>query len=101
MTEFEIARASFLEGLNFLDSKDYTNAEQKFRDALRILPQNKSVITNLSVTLFALKKFSEAQEFAEQALRLDEENIEACCVLANCLSGEKRFSEALPILEKI
>jgi tetratricopeptide (TPR) repeat protein len=70
--DFESAERVFLSGLNSFEKGDYPTAEKCFRESLEKMPNEASILTNLSATLIKLNKFDEAREFCLKAISIDE-----------------------------
>ncbi len=62
MDDFEKARNSFFEGLDFLKSQQFAQAEQKLLESLALIPDRISTLTNLAAAQIKLKKYDEAKE---------------------------------------
>ena len=101
MNEFEIAKKLFLDGVTFLDAFDFAGAEFRFREAARLLPDNSSILTNLSAATLAQKKYSDAIYFARKAVSATPNNIEALLLLSSCFFHEKKFSDLLHVSDQI
>ena len=101
MTDFEDARKRFLEALNSIDASEFQQAELLLQNALRLLPTNVAILTNLSIVSLRLDKTSAAREYAEKAVSLDAKNTEALAILADCCIRNDAFAKALDFYEKI
>ena len=55
------------QGVNFFKSKQYEKAIESFEKAIKIAPQNISVLTNLAVTYNAIGKTEKAAEYLKKA----------------------------------
>lgn len=77
MSNFELAKNFFLEGLNDLENRRYEDAETKLRRSLELLPDRVSTLTNLSAALIRLQKYAEAELFLRKIISLDPEAAEA------------------------
>jgi len=100
MEKFEQAKTLFLEGLFCYEQEKYADAEIKFRDALNIIPDRVSVLTNLSATLIKLEKFEEAQEQSLKALALDTVSYESWLNLGTISYKSCNYIEAAKYLDK-
>ncbi len=100
MDIIELAKKHFLEGLRLFSHDQYSDAEASFREALRLVPDRVSVLTNLSAALLKQNKVAGAREFAEKAVLLDDRSSESWLNLGACLAKEKKYSEALDYYEK-
>ncbi len=67
------AQTAFDAGVKLLESKDYTGAESKFREALRESKDFGKAHLNLGIAYFNQKKFSDAVEEFDKAARLCDE----------------------------
>jgi protein O-GlcNAc transferase len=101
MSDTDAAKALFFQALDLIDAGDMRSAEVQLHAALRLLPANVSIMTNLAVVLLRLGKASEARPHAETAARLKPDNVEALIVLARCELDEKHFPEALSAYDRI
>lgn len=77
MSNFELAKNFFLEGLSHLENRRYEDAETKLRRSLELLPDGVSTLTNLSAALIRLRKFSEAEQYLLRIIELDPAAAEA------------------------
>jgi predicted O-linked N-acetylglucosamine transferase (SPINDLY family) len=100
MTDVERAKAHFFEALDLLDRKDYAAAEIRLRDALRIVPDRISALTNLSAALLRQDKAEEAIEVARRSVTLAPENVEGWLVLGSSLSKERQLDGALTAMDR-
>lgn len=99
MSDVEQAKAHFFAALDLLDRKDYAAAEMRLRDALRIVPDRISALTNLAAALLRQDKTGEAIEVARRSVMLAPENVEGWLALGSSLSKERQFDEALAAME--
>ena len=102
MNNFELAKKYFLEGCEFLEVEDFSQAEHKFKKSLELMPDRASTLTNLSATQLKLKKYSEARTAAEKAILIEGGNHEAYLNLGliekelkNLQSAANLFDQAL------
>ena len=77
MSDFELAKQYFLEGLYCLGAEDFSKAEHKFLLSLQLMPNRISTLINLSVAQLKLKKYSIAKISAEKAIFLGGSNPDA------------------------
>jgi len=77
MDNFDKAKNVFLDGLNLLEKKNFLEAEQRFEESLRLLPDRSSTLINLSATQIRLKKYAEAKISAEKSIQFGGETVEA------------------------
>jgi predicted O-linked N-acetylglucosamine transferase (SPINDLY family) len=100
MTEVEKAKALFFEALDLLDAKDFGAAETRLREALRIVPDRVSALTNLSVALLSQDKTDEAVATAQRAVDLAPDNVEGWLALGSSLSKQKQLDPALVAMQR-
>src|SRR5216684_4047957 len=100
MNQFELAKKLFIEGLGFLIAEEYENAEQKLREAHRLVPDRISVLTNLSAALLKQDKVAESKKYAEMSVERDDKNAEGWLNLGSCLKKECNFTPALESYDK-
>jgi serine/threonine protein kinase len=81
-------------GTTFLRQNDYIEAEQAFRQALKIDPKDPSVRIGLGKSLYGQKKFDEAVHVFRQVLIIDPRNANAWNGLGTCLENINRHDEA-------
>jgi predicted O-linked N-acetylglucosamine transferase (SPINDLY family) len=77
MDNFDKAKNVFLDGLKLLKEKSFLEAEQRFEESLRLLPDRSSTLINLSATQIKLKKYIEAKLSAEKSIQFGGESAEA------------------------
>lgn len=77
MDNFDKAKNVFLDGLKLLEEKSFVEAEQRFEESLRLLPDRSSTLINLSATQIKLKKYTEAKISAEKSIQFGGETVEA------------------------
>jgi predicted TPR repeat methyltransferase len=101
MSDVDHARALFFEALDFLDASDFRAAEARFRQALRLSPNNPAILTNLSVALLQQGKRTDAGGFAAKAVAADPRNVAALLVLADSHTHAGDLSAALDAYDRI
>jgi predicted O-linked N-acetylglucosamine transferase (SPINDLY family) len=94
MNDVEDAKRLFFAGVDLLDARGYQAAELKFRDALKLVPDNPSILINLAVALNEQDKPAEGRAFAERAIALDAASVDARFLVAESLAREKRHAES-------
>jgi predicted O-linked N-acetylglucosamine transferase (SPINDLY family) len=94
MSAIEDAKKLFFDGVNLLDGREFEQAELKFRDALKLAPENTSILINLCVALFEQDKPSESRAFAEKAIAITRDSVDAHFLAAECFAKEKKHAEA-------
>jgi len=78
---------------------DYTGAETKLREAIRLDPQAMANWNDLAFVLLQAKRYSEAAEAAKQALSLDQADPAARFNLGLAYYRQEQYAAALPHLE--
>jgi predicted O-linked N-acetylglucosamine transferase (SPINDLY family) len=94
MRDVEDAKRLFFAGVDLLDARDYAAAELKFRDALKLVPDNPSILINLAVVLLEQDKAAEGRAFAERAMALNPASVDARFLVAESFAKEKRHGES-------
>src|SRR5580692_5801410 len=94
MNDVEQAKSLLFTGVDLLDARDYQNAEQSFREATQLVPDNPSILINLALALSEQDKPSEACKFAEQAIAVNPKNADAHFLLAENFAKERRHADA-------
>jgi tetratricopeptide (TPR) repeat protein len=74
MTDIEIAKQLFLDGLNLIQNKEFEQAEKKFLKSLELIPDRESVLNNLSSAQIKLGKYQDAKKSAERVVELNKNN---------------------------
>ena len=80
--------------------KDYPDAEQEYRKALAIRPDNAGALFGLSLALLADSEIDEALRLAESALKRNPDDPEFNAVMGEILSAQHDFSGAETYLRK-
>jgi tetratricopeptide (TPR) repeat protein len=99
--DFELARSFFMQGIELFAAGKFSQAEQKYRASLRILPNRTSPMINLASALLAQDKTAEGMNFAQRAVELEPENPEALLNLALAHEKTKNYEESLCWYEKL
>ena len=104
LNNFEYAKQFFLDGLDLLQKDKYQEAELKFLESLKLLPDRASTLTNLSAAQIKLKKFSDAKISSKQAITLEANNGEALLNLGliekecgNLIGATDYFNQAIEL----
>lgn len=100
-TEFDTAKARFLDGLRCHQDGQFVQAEQHYRDSLRLLPGRPSTLTNLGATLLALARPQDALPLLEQATQAEPGHAEGWLQRALALAQLGRLPEALQCAERL
>ena len=74
MTDIEIAKQLFTEGLNLIQNKEFEQAEKKFLKSLELIPNRESVLNNLSSAQIKLGKYQDAKKSATRVVELNKNN---------------------------
>ena len=74
MTNIEIAKQLFTDGLNLIQNKEFEQAEKKFLKSLELIPDRESVLNNLSSAQIKLKKYQDAKKSAARVVELNKNN---------------------------
>jgi tetratricopeptide (TPR) repeat protein len=90
-----LANALSAEGLEALKGKDAILAEAKFREALRLQPQNTAFWNNLAISLILQKRHDEALETLATVLSIDPNNPGAHANRSQELRSLGRLDEAI------
>lgn len=104
MDRLEQARALFLDGLQRLQQEDYLGAVDRLREALSLMPERVSILTNLGAVLIKVEQYDEAQRLLEKAGSIDESLPEVWLNLGliqkeryDCETAIRRFDRALAL----
>lgn len=84
MDALEEAKRFFLDALARQEKGDLQQAEILYRKALALAPERPSVMHNLAVVCFGLKKYEEARLLCQRRLEVDPEDAAALLHLGNC-----------------
>src|SRR5690242_12201823 len=101
MSDIDIAKRLFFEGLAHLDSQNYSTAEARFIETLKLTPRSIPALNNLAIAQFNQNKFDESAVTALQAAEIDPANVDAYSILANCQLKQEAYKEGLITFEKI
>jgi len=74
---FESAKKYFLDGLLSVENGNFSEAETLFLQALKIMPERVSILTNLSAVQIKLSKFDEAYKVALRSTEIEDHNAAA------------------------
>ncbi len=94
-SDFEAAKALFLEGLADLQAGRHAQAEQRFMASLERVPGRISTLVNLAATRLALGRPQESLATADAVLALEPENADGWLHRANALAETGRHADAL------
>jgi len=74
MTDIEIAKQLFANGLDLIQNNEFEQAEKKFLKSLELIPDRESVLNNLSSAQIKLKKYQDAKKSAARVIELNKNN---------------------------
>ncbi|NLI78147.1 MAG: tetratricopeptide repeat protein [Candidatus Riflebacteria bacterium] len=97
----DAARTHLDMGKDFFRSGKYDMAEEQFRKALSLSPENAVAFKDLALLHYNQGKFKEAYEECKKALALDQTLKEAYVVLGSLYTKKGRIDEALRTLRRI
>jgi protein O-GlcNAc transferase len=101
MTDLDIAKKLFFEGLSHLDNQNFLKAESTFFDTLKFAPRSVPTLNNLAIALHKQNKIDEAADTSRKAIEIDANNVDAHLMLATCQRQLKLYQEALETYEKV
>lgn len=101
MDPTEHARELFFKALDHHQRGRLDEAESLYRQALALVPERVSVLTNLSAVLVLKGQLAEARALAERALTLEPDCAEAHAILAEVKRGQQGPEVALAELERV
>ena len=94
-TDFDAAKALFLDALAELKAGRHAPAEQRFMASLELLPGRVSTLVNLAAVRLALGRPSDSLATADAVLALEPDNADAWLHRAHALAELNRHAEAL------
>lgn len=100
-SNFERARAFFIDGVQHYEAGRYAQAEQKFTASLALLPGRVSSLTNLGATRLKLGRLDEALAVLDEALAQEPDNVEALGHHGAALAELGRHDEALATFDRV
>ena len=74
MTDIEIAKQLFADGLDLIQNNEFEQAEKKFLKSLELIPDRESVLNNLSSAQIKLKKYQDAKKTSARVVELNKNN---------------------------
>jgi tetratricopeptide (TPR) repeat protein len=74
MTDIEIAKQLFADGLDLIKNNEFEQAEKKFLKSLKLIPDRESVLNNLTAAQIKLKKYQDAKKSAARVVELNKNN---------------------------
>lgn len=96
---FEEAKKSFIEGLNYFNKERYLDAENKFKESISYFPNRVSTLLNLAATQILLQKHDEALINSKLIIQLEPRNILAIMNISTVYSYQRDFIKALHYIE--
>lgn len=100
-SNFERARAFFIDGVQHYEAGRYAQAEQKFAASLALLPGRVSSLTNLGATRLKLGRPEEALAVLDEALAQEPDNAEALGHRGTALAELGQREEALAAFDRV
>ena len=100
MQKFKLAKEYFLDGCILLEAEKFSQAEDRFKKSLELIPDRSSTLTNLSVAQLKLKKYDEAKISAQKAIEFEGDNSEAYLNLGLIEQEFKCWDSALKCFDK-
>ena len=100
MTDIEIAKQLFSDGLNLIQNKEFEQAEKKFLKSLELIPDRESVLNNLSSAQIKLGKYQDAKKSAERVVELNKNNAVAWMNLGVIEQELNNFDTAIKSFNK-
>ena len=99
-SKIEEAKHLFELGLYFFEEEDFSKAEERFKEALRLAPDRPSILVNLSATLIQLGRWEECEKACQKILSIEPSNYDALLNLSVCLSKTGYEFQALEYLDQ-
>jgi tetratricopeptide (TPR) repeat protein len=100
MTDIEIAKQLFSDGLNLIQNKEFEQAEKKFLKSLELIPDRESVLNNLSSAQIKLGKYQDAKKSAARVVELNKNNAVAWMNLGVIEQELNNFDTAIKSFNK-
>ena len=88
------------EGNELLNKRDFAAAEEKYRQAVALSPEQEDLHYNLGIALARQGKVEEAKKHYEKALQLFPDYAEAQNNLGNLLLSQNKMDEAIALFRK-
>ena len=88
------------EGNELLNKRDFASAEEKYRQAVALSPEQEDLHYNLGIALARQGKVEEAKKHYEKALELFPDYAEAQNNLGNLLLTQNKMEEAIALFRK-
>ena len=82
-------------GIAYLDEGDFSSAEKKFKESIRINPNYPDAYANLGIVLWVYDKYEEAEEVLLKAISLKEDEPNSHMALAYVYRSQGRCEEAI------
>ena len=97
--EFEIAKKSFLNAVDFMEKENWEEAERELKKSLQIIPDRLSTLINLGAALLKQRKHEEAEIYIDKAIQIDNLNFDAHLNKGILLIEKNRLEAAIKELE--
>jgi Flp pilus assembly protein TadD len=101
MSEFELGKQLFLDGIEHLQLGDADEAEYRFRESLRRVPNRPSTLMNLSAAMLKQKRYEETMDIIGSVLALEPDSPEAWLNLAIAQMEIGQLSDSQCSFEKL
>lgn len=96
-----MAETALMEGFFDFSVEEYEKALSSFRKAIKINPKSSGINYQIALTLFQLKRYSEAAEYAATAIDLENNISYYYLLLIKIYQEQGLFNEAARIYEKM
>ena len=98
--KFEESKNFFIQGLNKLENKNYSEAKNFFNLSLKLIPDRFSTMNNLAISLIALKDIEKAENLADNIINLFPDKEEGYLLKGKILHEKNFFNNAIELLKK-
>ena len=101
MNDTHRAKDLFLKGIERLENRDFSYAEQIFLETLNLVPRSVPTLNNLAIAQYEQGKTNDAALTAQKVLEIDLSNTDAYLTLSTCQKDQERYDEAIKSCQKI
>lgn len=98
--KFEKSKNFFIQGLNKLENKNYSEAKNFFNLSLKLIPDRFSTMNNLAISLIALKDIKNAENLADNIINLFPDKEEGYLLKGKILHEKNFFNNAIELFKK-
>lgn len=98
--KFEESKNFFIQGLNKLENKNYSEAKNFFNLSLKLIPDRFSTMNNLAISLIALKDIKNAENLADNIINLFPDKEEGYLLKGKILHEKNFFNNAIELFKK-